>query len=55
MTISPAVSGGLVSMLIGGGLFVWRWSEGHLSIIGIVLFVLGLVAVVKGLLGHPED
>jgi hypothetical protein len=55
MTLSPAVSSGLVSMLIGGGLVVWGLTRDRLSIIGAIIFVLGLVAVVRGLLGHPED
>jgi hypothetical protein len=53
--LTPAVWGGLFSMLIGGGWFLFVWSNGGFSIYGPILFIGGLVSVVRGLLGYSED
>ncbi len=55
ITLSPAVSGGLVSMAVGAGWFFFALSNNRISIYAPVVFVFGLVAVVRGLFGAPED
>lgn len=55
ITLSPAVSGGLVSMLVGAGWFFYAWSNNRISIYAPIMFVFGLVAVVRGVFGAPED
>jgi hypothetical protein len=53
--VSPAVITGVLMMV---GATVWFFGALALGVIFIyppILFVLGLVAVVKGFLGHEED
>jgi 1,4-dihydroxy-2-naphthoate octaprenyltransferase len=53
--VSPAVITGVLMMV---GAAVWFFGALALGVIFIyppILFVLGLVAVVKGFLGHEED
>lgn len=53
--LTPAVWGGLFSMLIGGGFTVLALSDDRISIFGPIIFLSGLVAVIRGLLGHSEE
>lgn len=53
--LTPAVWGGLFSMLIGGGFTVLALSNDRISIFGPIIFLSGLVAVIRGLLGHSEE
>ena len=53
--LTPAVAGGLFSMALGAGWCALVWSSGRFTIYGPILFVFGLVAVVRGLLGYSED
>lgn len=49
-----AVGGGLLAMLVGVMWFIASWLKDELLLYPIVLFVLGVVSVVKGLLGFEE-
>lgn len=53
--ITPGVLGGLFSMLIGGVWFVLALSGDRISIFAPIVFLSGLVAVVRGLLGYSEE
>jgi len=55
IALSPAVAGGLVSMAVGAGWFFFALSNNRISIYAPVMFVFGLVAVVRGFFGAPED
>ncbi|MDB5313095.1 MAG: hypothetical protein JWO38_7297 [Gemmataceae bacterium] len=55
ISLSPAVGGGLASMLIGGVIIAVSLGSGRIPIGAIIVFFFGLVAVVKGLLGHGEE
>ena len=54
-TLSPAVAGGLVSMAVAGVWMAVALSNNRLPIYAPILFLFGLVAVVRGLLGLSED
>ncbi|AWM41815.1 hypothetical protein GobsT_70730 [Gemmata obscuriglobus] len=49
------IVGGVILMVIGGGLFALAWANDRISIYGIVLFVGGLIALLKGLAGGSGD
>lgn len=53
--ISPAVLSGLGMMALAAVWFGLGWSAGRIYFYPPILFVFGLVAVVRGLLGHSED
>ncbi|MBA4064131.1 MAG: hypothetical protein C0501_10540 [Isosphaera sp.] len=53
--ISPGVLGGLASMVFGAGWFFVGLAADTIYLYAPVVFFLGLVAVVRGVLGHPED
>jgi hypothetical protein len=53
--ISSGVLGGLASMLVAVVWFVLGLSAGIIYFYPPVLFLFGLVSVVRGLLGHSED
>lgn len=55
ITLSPAVAGGLGSMAVGAGWFFFALSNNRISIYAPIMFVFGLVAVVRGVFGAPED
>jgi hypothetical protein len=55
IALSPAVSGGLVTMLIAGGWIAFALTRDRIPIYAPIMFVFGLVAVVRGLFGAPED
>jgi hypothetical protein len=55
ISLSPAVAGGLASMAIAAMWFGLGLTADRIYIYPPILFVLGLVAVVKGVLGHPEE
>ena len=42
-------------MLVGVVLGVWGLAVGRTSVAGIIAFLLGLVVVVRGILGYPEE
>ena len=47
--------GGIIGMLIGGGLLIVGLLAGRIIIWSVVIFVVGFISTVKGLLGHSED
>jgi hypothetical protein len=53
--ISPGVLGGLASMVLGAAWFFVGMANNRIYFYAPVVFVFGLVAVGRGLLGHPED
>jgi hypothetical protein len=55
ISLSPAVAGGLASMAIAAVWFFVALSANRIAIFAPVVFVLGLISVIKGLLGHPEE
>ncbi|HEX4612604.1 MAG TPA: hypothetical protein VH092_30700 [Urbifossiella sp.] len=55
IALSPAVAGGLGSMAVAVVWFVIGYEAGRIFIYPPIMFVLGLVAVVRGLFGAPEE
>lgn len=55
IALSPVVAGGLGSMVLGAGWFFFALSNNRISLYAPVIFVFGLIAVVRGLFGAPED
>jgi hypothetical protein len=55
IVLSPAVAGGLASMAIAGVWIALALSNNRIPIYAPVLFVFGLVAVVRGFFGAPEE
>jgi hypothetical protein len=55
IVVSPAVAGGALAMVAAVAWFGLGYMAGRTYIYPPIMFVFGLVAVVKGLLGHPED
>ena len=54
-SISPAVGGGLVMMVIAVIWFVVGLAAGILFYYPPIMFVLGFVGFIRGLFGHSED
>jgi hypothetical protein len=55
IVVSPAVAGGALAMIGAVVWFVVGLTANRVYIYPPIMFVLGLIAVVKGLLGHPEE
>jgi hypothetical protein len=55
IVLSAGVWGGLGAMLLGGIWFGIGWAKDVIYLYPIVIFFLGFVAVVKGLLGYDEE
>ena len=53
--MSSGMIGGIIGMLIGGGLLIVGLLAGRIIIWSVVIFVVGFISTVKGLLGHSED
>lgn len=53
--ISPAVLGGVGSMILAAVWFGLGWAAGRIYFYPPILFLFGLVAVVRGVLGYSED
>jgi hypothetical protein len=53
--ISPAVMGGIGSMLLGAVLFFVGMANNRIYIFAPVIFFLGLITVIRGFLGHEEE
>ena len=53
--ISPAVLGGVGSMILAVVWFGLGWAAGRIYFYPPILFLFGLVAVVRGVLGYSED
>ena len=47
--------GGIVGMLAGAALLIVGLMLGRIIIWSVVIFVVGFISTVKGLLGHSED
>ncbi len=55
ITLSPAVAGGLGSMALATVWIFIAMENNRIPIYAPVLFVFGLVAVVRGIFGEPEE
>lgn len=55
IALSPGLAGGLASMAGGAAWFAIALANNRIAIFAPVVFCFGLVAVVRGLLGRPED
>jgi hypothetical protein len=55
ISLSPAVAGGLFGMLFAAVWFFVGLSYNRIFVYAPILFVLSLIAVVRGILGRPED
>jgi hypothetical protein len=53
--IDPSITGGLVLMLIGGGVFIWFARYGVYWFWPGILCIAGLIGMIKGLLGIDDD
>lgn len=53
--ISPGVMGGIGSMILGAVWFFLGLAADRIYIFAPVVFFMGLLAVIRGFLGHPED
>lgn len=49
------IIGGVIAMIIGGGLFLLALANDRISIYGIILFICGVVGLIKGLAGGSGD
>ena len=55
IALSPGLLGGIAGMLVGGGLLLVGLLAGRIIIWSVVIFALGFIATVKGVLGYSED
>lgn len=53
--LSSGMIGGIVGMLAGAALLIVGLMLGRIIILSVVIFVVGFITTVKGLLGHSED
>lgn len=55
IAFSPAMIWGILFMLVGGGLTAYGLLDGWLHSWPLIIFILGFISVMRGLMGHSED